>query len=214
MTRFSPRPSVRKCASVSSGSKLALLVERGDLQIGAEPHRAFVRRKLAGQQLQQRRLARAVRADQAEPVAALDARREILDDGQLAKALGDALGLDHQLAGFGGVARGHRRHALGAAMAAEALAHRLQFAEPAHVALAPRGHAVAQPVLFAHDLAAELVLLALLFLEHRVAPRLEMRKALVEPARSGRDPARRWRARRAPGSGGRARSRPAPTTSG
>ena len=75
-----------------------------------------------------------------------------------------------------------RGHALGAAMAAEALAHRLQFAEPAHVALAPRGDAVAQPVLLAHDLAAELVLLALFFLEHRVAPRLEMRKALVEPA--------------------------------
>ena len=65
----------------------------------------------------------------------------------------------------------------------KALAHRLQLAEPAHVALAPGGDAVAQPVLLAHDLAAELVLLALFLLEDRVAPCLEMRKALVEPAR-------------------------------
>ena len=35
----------------------------------------------------------------------------------------------------------------------------------------------------AHDLAAELVLLALLFFEDRVAPFLEMRKALVQPPR-------------------------------
>ena len=62
------------------------------------------------------------------------------------------------------------------------LPHRLQLAEPAHVALAPGGDAVAQPVLLAHDLPAELVLLALFFLQHRVAPCLEMGKALVEPA--------------------------------
>ena len=61
--------------------------------------------------------------------------------------------------------------------------HRVQLAEPAHVALAPGGDAVAQPMLFAHDLAAELVLLALLLLEDRVAPGFEMRKTLVEPAR-------------------------------
>ena len=68
-------------------------------------------------------------------------------------------------------------------MAAEAAAHRVQLAEPAHVALAPGGDAVAQPMLLAHDLAAELVLLALLFLEDRVAPGFEMRKTLVEAAR-------------------------------
>ena len=67
-------------------------------------------------------------------------------------------------------------------MAAKILAHGLQFAEPAHVALAPRRHAIAQPVLLAHDLAAELVLLALFLFQHQVAPFLEMAKALVEPA--------------------------------
>ncbi len=67
-------------------------------------------------------------------------------------------------------------------MAAKALAHGLQFAEPAHVALAPCRHAIAQPVLLAHDLAAKLVLLTLFFFQHDVAPFLEMAKALVQPA--------------------------------
>ncbi len=68
-------------------------------------------------------------------------------------------------------------------MAAKAAAHGLQLAEPAHVALAPRRHAVAQPVLLAHDLASELVLLALFLFEDRVAPFLEMREPLVQPPR-------------------------------
>ena len=161
----------------------ALLVEGRDLQIDAEPHRARIRRKFAGQHLQERRLAGAVRPDHADPVAALDAGRKILHHGQLAEALGDRLRLDHQLAGFGGVAGRHGRDALRAAMAAELLAHRLQLAEPPHVALAPGGHAVAQPMFLAHDLAAELVLLALLFFEDRVAPFLEMRKTLVQTPR-------------------------------
>ena len=162
--------------------EVALLIERGDLQIGAEPQRALVRRKLGRQQLQQRRLARTVRPDQPKPVAALNARGKVLDDREVAKALGDVLGFDHQFTGLGSVAGGNSGHALGAAMAAETPAHRLQLAEPAHVALAPCRHPVAQPVLFAHDLPAELVLLLLFFLEHRVAPGFEMRKALVEPA--------------------------------
>ncbi len=63
---------------------LALLVERGDLQIGAELHRAAVGRKLAGQHLQQRRLAGAVRADEADAIAAMHADRERRDDGPVA----------------------------------------------------------------------------------------------------------------------------------
>ena len=55
-----------------------------------------------------------------------------------------------------------------------------QLAHAPHVALAPRGDAVAEPVLLAQDLAPELVALALLLFQHRVAPRLEGREALVE----------------------------------
>ena len=62
------------------------------------------------------------------------------------------------------------------------LAQRVQLGEPPLVARAPRGDAVAQPVLLHRDLAAELVLLALLLLQHRVAPGLECRETLVQRA--------------------------------
>ena len=68
-------------------------------------------------------------------------------------------------------------------MLAEILAQLAQHADAAHVALAPRGDAVAHPVLLGDDLAAELVLLALFFLEHLVAPFLERRKAALDAPR-------------------------------
>ena len=61
-------------------------------------------------------------------------------------------------------------------------AQRMQFGKPPLVAGAPRGDAVAQPILFHRDLAAELVLFAFLLFEDRVAPRLERREALIERA--------------------------------
>ena len=48
----------------------AALVERRHVQIDAEPHRAAIRLERAGQHVDQRRLARAVRPDDADPVAA------------------------------------------------------------------------------------------------------------------------------------------------
>ena len=69
-----------------------------------------------------------------------------------------------------------------AAMAAAPFPQRLQLADPAHVALAPPADAVAQPVLFGDDLAVELVLVALLLRQHRVAPFFEMGKSALETA--------------------------------
>jgi hypothetical protein len=63
-----------------------------------------------------------------------------------------------------------------------AAVQRLQFSDAAHVALAPGGDAVAQPMLFGDDLAVELVLIALFFRQHRVAPFLEMREAPFQTA--------------------------------
>src|ERR1039458_10314377 len=59
---------------------VAVLIERSDRQIGAEPYRARIRRQDAGQHFDQRGLAAAVRANDADAVAALDADREIADD--------------------------------------------------------------------------------------------------------------------------------------
>ena len=50
--------------------RLAHLVEVGDLHVGAQAHAARVGRELAEDQLEQRGLAGAVRADQADAVAA------------------------------------------------------------------------------------------------------------------------------------------------
>src|SRR2546430_79727 len=61
------------------------LVERCQHKIGAMPDGAPVRGQGAGQEVDERRLARAVGADQAETIAAQDAGREILDDHALAK---------------------------------------------------------------------------------------------------------------------------------
>src|SRR5262249_59580899 len=102
-----------------------------------------------------------------------------------AVALGDALGLDHQLAGLRGVLDRQRRVAdrpvpqRPLALAAQIL----QGAEATLVALAPRRHAVAQPVLLADDLALELVALALLFLQDLVARSFEGGESLLQPSR-------------------------------
>ena len=53
---------------------LAQLIEVRDLEAGAEADRARVGRELAEQEAKQRRLARAVRADQADAIAAHDRR--------------------------------------------------------------------------------------------------------------------------------------------
>ena len=50
-----------------------------------------------------------------------------------------------------------------------------------HVALAPRGDAVAHPMFLGDDLAVELLRVALFLLEHGIAPGLEFAKAPVEP---------------------------------
>src|SRR5437660_537816 len=56
----------------------------------------------------------------------------------------------------------------------------MQIAKPLDVALAPAGDAMAQPMLLVDDLAVELVLVALFFGQHLVAPRLEGCKAAVD----------------------------------
>ena len=102
--------------------RLAALVERRHLQVDAERDLALVRRELAGQHLQQRRLAGAVRSDQPDAVAALDADREVAHDRRVAEALRDALRLGHQLAGQLRLAHRDLHVALRAAVLAEILA--------------------------------------------------------------------------------------------
>ena len=128
---------------------LAPLVERRHLEIGAELDRATIGRKRAGQHVDQRGLAGAVRPDDADAVAAADPRVKIASRSGVAIALGDMLRLDHQLAGS--LPPPHARAPPCRSAAGDdslrACRSRLQFAQAAHVALAPRGDAVAQPML-------------------------------------------------------------------
>ena len=77
----------------------AILVEFGHFDIGAKPHAPFVGGKRARQQFDQGRLARAVRADEAQSVAAQHAQRQIADDRPIAKGLRQAFGLDDETSG-------------------------------------------------------------------------------------------------------------------
>ena len=77
---------------------LARLVEVEGLEVGAHADRAFVRRQFAQQHLDQGGLARAVGADDGQPVAADDAGGQVLEDGPVAERLADALDVGDQLA--------------------------------------------------------------------------------------------------------------------
>src|SRR5439155_6561288 len=138
----------------------AVLVQRRHLDIGAEPDRAGVGRVGTRQEIDQRGLAGAVRPDNTDAVAALHADEKTVDDLAVAIGFADALGLDHQPAGFFGFGGREVGVPSGAAIVAALVAQRMQIAEPLDVALAAAGDAVAQPVFLVDDLAIELVLVA------------------------------------------------------
>ena len=123
--------------------------------------------------------------------------------GAVAIGFGHALGGRDQPAGQIGLRR-FEPHRAGRARDAPCrlLAQRVQLGEPPLVALAPGGDAVAQPVFLHRDLAAELVLLALFLLQHRVAPGLERREALGPAAGDAAVEPDGARARTAPAAAG------------
>ena len=122
--------SVRSPSSASRNwSKYAIL------ELGAEAHGAGVGRQRAEDQLEQRRLARAVGADQAQPVAAHDAQREIAHQRAAVERLGDVRKLGHEAArALAGIERELHVAEPRATLAALAA----QRFEPAHAALVAR----------------------------------------------------------------------------
>ena len=158
---------------------LALLVVIGDLDVGAASDLAPVRRQVAEQQPQQRRFARAVRSDQANPIAADDTRRKIPNHRVRSECLRDMVGLEHNLArrvsGFDLQAYGGRLLASRRPL----LPHGHQRADAPFVARPPRLDALAQPRFLFRQALVELVLrdrfvgqpLVLLSQERRVVAR-------------------------------------------
>ncbi len=98
-----------------------MLIQRRHFDIGAEPDAAGIGRLGAGEHFDQRGLAGAVRADDADAVAALNADREVVDDRAIAVGPADVLGLDDQFAGFIGFGGGEIGIAGGAAIVAALL---------------------------------------------------------------------------------------------
>ena len=136
---------------------LTQLIEIGNLQVGAQPHRAGVGRVFAQDELEQRGLADAVGADQADAVTAHDGEIQVAHQAAPAQADAGLAGLADQLAGA--FARIHLQADLAGALApgGPRLAQRLQPPHATFVACAARLDALADPDLF---LRPELVELA------------------------------------------------------
>lgn len=86
-----------------------LLVEIGDQDVGSEPHGSGVGGEFFQQRPEQGRLAGPVGADDAEPVAAVDAQRDLFEEGRAVEGFCQAGGLDDPVAGAGAVAEAHVR---------------------------------------------------------------------------------------------------------
>src|SRR5262249_41046291 len=77
--------------------RLARLIHVRELHRVAEAERAAVRLPLARDPAEERGLAGAVRADDADDAAGREAKGEVLDQGAVAVALREIRGLDHQI---------------------------------------------------------------------------------------------------------------------
>ena len=133
----------------------ALLVVVGDLEPRAAPEHARCRLDLPQQQPDQRALAGAVRADDADAVAAHDRQIDVAQHRATAELHAGALGLEHLAAGLGRLLQRDVDAADALASQAVFLAQPVQRAHAALVARAPRLHALADPHLFLRQLLVE-----------------------------------------------------------
>jgi hypothetical protein len=88
---FSAATGQRLSQGLLGVEAIAPLIKYHLFQVGTEPHLTGIRGKHAGQQVEQRGLAGAVRADNADPVGPHDPHRKISHDPVIAISFGDAL---------------------------------------------------------------------------------------------------------------------------
>ena len=114
-----------------------LLVVR-HLELRARGHSSLLRCQLSEQQANQRRLAAAVPAQDADPIAAQDRRRQVAHDRGVTEGISDALAAQHLPTRAVGLLEGglHASQIFAARAALEA--QRIERAYPALVARAPR----------------------------------------------------------------------------
>ena len=163
--------------------RLTPLVDIADGEIGAEANAARIRREPTDQQTQERGLATTVRADDPDAIPAHDPGREVTDQRMLAEVLGDALGLDHQLAAGRIGCRSELDPALRRDPPCPFRAQGLKTPEPSLIAPAPGGDAVARPFGLGGDGLVHPAQTSAFFLgEDLLGPGIERGEALVEDA--------------------------------
>ncbi|CAI8755951.1 putative 30S ribosomal protein S5 [Methylococcus capsulatus] len=145
----------------------AQLIEISDLEMGAGPDRSRIGLQLPQQQPQQGRLAGTVRADEAHPVAAQHQSGKILDHRHTTEGDGEMFDLEHQLTAALGLFQLEPGDTLPRAALCTLAAHPLQRPHPAFVAGPPRLDALADPCLLDRQLAVELGIALLFFLQRR-----------------------------------------------
>ena len=154
----------------------ALLIDDHPVQRFGQADMADIGGKLTGQQLEKRRFARAIFADNANAVAARYPQRQVVDDRAVAEFLGHALGINYRLGAhiviadgqIGGPLRPHHRRTRGA--------HFLQLGQPPLVAPPPPGHPAQQPMLLQLQLGVEPFGIAGFFGINGLGPRFEPAK--------------------------------------
>src|SRR5262249_31494770 len=135
---------------------LPQLIEVRELEIRAQANRSRVGWQFTEEQPEERRLTRAVRANEANAIAAHDRRRETASDGTIAVREADVACVDHQLPrsfGFLGL-QTYGAYALASRLAFDAQC--FERANTAFVARPTRLDSSANPHLFLRELLVEL----------------------------------------------------------
>ena len=127
--------------------------------------------------LEQSGLAGAVGADDSDPVAALDAQREVADDLPFAIAFRHMLGVDHGLRAYVVLGQCELRRPCRAEHRGALRPHLVQLGQAPLVAASPRGHSALQPVQLELQLGVELLGRPRLFLVNAFGPGIEAAEA-------------------------------------
>ena len=162
--------------------QLALLIDDDAVERLGEFYGAAVGGKLAGEETQQRGLARAIAPDDADAVATRHPEGEIADDRAAVIFLGDMLGIDDDLGLVVVMPHGERGGALRADHCGAGGAHFLQFGKAALVAAAAAGDTAQQPVFLKLELRVEPFGGALLLCIDLLGPSIEAAEADLRTA--------------------------------
>ena len=162
--------------------QLALLVDDDSGERFRLRHLAAIGLDFARQQLEQRRLPRAVRPDDSDPVTALDAQGEIANDLPLAIGLGHVLGFDHGFRSYIVLGQRELRSAGGAEHRGALRPHLVQLGKAPLIAAAPSRDTALQPMRLDLELGVELLGSARFLIIDALRPGLETAETDLGPA--------------------------------